>query len=1014
MIYFADLHLHSRYSIATSKDCNLTELAKWASLKGIEVLATGDFTHPQWSAEIIEMLEESGDGLFRLKPEHVPPNDNPRDGFGPGDVRFMLNVEISSIYKKRDATRKVHNLIHMPDIESMRRFNGKLDNIGNIKSDGRPILGLDSRDLLEIALEITPESFLIPAHIWTPWFSLLGSKSGFDSVEECFEDLAEHIFALETGLSSDPEMNYRVSSLDRYTLVSSSDTHSPGNLGRQVNIFEGEPGYYSIREGIRRGGGGLKFVREAASPLESLGPSSCAGEEEHPWSPNDKAEDRFVGTIEFYPEQGKYHLDGHRKCSVRLEPEETDDLAGICPVCGKPVTVGVMNRVMQLATRETGSRDAGEAPFWRFLSLKDIIGQCVGVGPTSKRVAGIYLDLLRKIGPELKILWSIPLDRIAEYAPEIITEGISRVRRGKVNIKAGYDGEYGQVRLFTESERDLFMGQRSLLPMEGLKARKVRPGRKRKAEKKPVARRSKKAEKPSESGLNEEQSLAVAGMGHPVVVAAGPGTGKTRTLTLRVATLLKEGKARPEEISAVTFTRKAAAEMRERLERLLPKETAGIYWVGTFHQLGARLLERLDPNGDYGARDKVLDEDEALKLCRRAIKDENIEIPGVSSTSIFHEISLLKQNLIEPAEAVENGKIGRVYRAYENHLAEAGAMDLDDLITKPVRVLRERPADAALVSETITKHLLVDEFQDVNRAQYEMVRLLGGEKGLGLFVIGDPDQAIYGFRGADWRYFDRFGDDYPAAERVRLTRNYRTQAKILKAATDVLEKDEDEAEEALKAEIPGDSPVKLAVLPNSKTEAIFITKTIDFMLGGASFFSMDSNADLMDGKKLSFGDFAVLYRLNAVGDALEEVFESSGLPYQRVRKTNPKEEAEELDPRAEAVTLMTIHASKGLEFPVVFVAGCEDGIIPYIPDPDNGISAEEMKEERRLLYVAMTRAAGELVITRAAKRTLFGRLSKGGLSRFLRSADGAICRFVSPLKEKPAKRAPEPVQGELF
>ncbi len=316
-MYFADLHIHSKYSIATSRDCNLVELARWAARKGILVLATGDFTHPKWSQEIKEMLEEAEEGLFKLKKEYAPVESLVKDGFGPEDVRFILNVEISCIYKKFGSTRKVHNLVFMPDMNSMDRFNAQLDRIGNIKSDGRPILGLDSRDLLEIALEIHSDSFLIPAHVWTPWFSVLGSKSGFDSIEECFGDLASHIYALETGLSSDPEMNHLVSSLDRYTLISNSDTHSPTKLGREANIFDGPLSYYAILSAIRCG-------TEA---------NNTTGSPDAGWSVSKKPinEPGFIGTIEFFPEEGKYHLDGHRKCSARLNPEETLKLGGALP-----------------------------------------------------------------------------------------------------------------------------------------------------------------------------------------------------------------------------------------------------------------------------------------------------------------------------------------------------------------------------------------------------------------------------------------------------------------------------------------------------------------------------------------------------------------------------------------------------------------------------------------------------------------------------------------------------------
>jgi uncharacterized protein (TIGR00375 family) len=309
----------------------------------------------------------------------------------------------------------------MPDKNSMRNLNARLDRIGNIRSDGRPILGLDSRNLLEIALEVTPECFVIPAHVWTPWFSLLGSKSGFDSVEECFDDLTPYIFALETGLSSDPEMNRRVSSLDNYTLISNSDTHSPSRLGREVNIFEGIAGYRAIRDAIR-----------AAAPSR-FGQEAGAGQ----------GEARFMGTIEFFPEEGKYHLDGHRKCSVRLEPSQTVASGGRCPVCGHVVTVGVVNRVHELSDRESGDRPMF-APFWRMLSLSEIIAQTLGVGRQSKKVDAIYREILSKLGPELDLLWSLELDTVARTSP-LIAEALKKVRDGNVIIQPGYDGEYGTV-----------------------------------------------------------------------------------------------------------------------------------------------------------------------------------------------------------------------------------------------------------------------------------------------------------------------------------------------------------------------------------------------------------------------------------------------------------------------------------------------------------------------------------------------------------------------------------------
>lgn len=1045
MIYFADLHIHSKYSRATSKECNLVDLAKWASYKGILVLGTGDFTHPDWSREIRELLEEAEDGLFRLKREYLPKAESFPGGFGPGDVRFLLNVEISSIYKKAGATRKVHNLVFMPDIASMEELNARLDRIGNIKSDGRPILGLDARDLLEIALEVTPESFLIPAHIWTPWFSLLGSRSGFDSVHECFADLSEHIFALETGLSSDPEMNHWVSALDRYTLVSNSDTHSPWNLGREANIFAGNPGYTAIREAIRAGGRGVCLVDTADSPLSSIrlespdskdvalhmGGARSAEPVLHSGGPG-----RFIGTIEFFPEEGKYHFDGHRNCDMRLDPEETGRLGGVCPLCGKPVTVGVMNRVLQLGDRSTGETPEGAAPFWRLIPLTEIISQALGVGPQSKKVKGLHMDLMGKLGPELMILWALSLEEIGRHAPKIIVEGISRVRQGNVHIQAGFDGEYGKVELFTPEERDLFSGQQSLVPGRTVtrKRRKNPSGIASKPKKGGSHSGSKCVERPVPQ-LNEEQLQAVSEMNRPVLVKAGPGTGKTGTLVHRAAALITGGHAAAEQITAVTFTRKAAGEMSARLEALVTGKASQRCWVGTFHQLGTRIIDHFVHEHAFQGRGRILDEDEALALFRDAVKSTNVDIHPSKVPSLLNRVSLLKQSLVEPDDLPKNLKNGgsscfvepaipwkespreddelsAVYRAYEAQLQTAEAWDMDDLLRIPVQLLRGNQSEGLRLREQWTRHLLVDEFQDVNCAQYELVRLLVGRDGRGLFAIGDPDQAIYGFRGADRRFFLRFGEDFPLVHEVHLSRNYRSIRPILRASECVLGPTREAG--GLEAQLMGDNFVRLVQLPNPVTEGIFITRTIDSMLGGSTFFSFDSGRVSGPDEKFGFADFAVLYRLNALGDTLEEAFRSSGIPYQRARKKSPKEEAESLDPRAQAVTLMTIHASKGLEFPVVFVAGCEETIIPHVPVGKSEPSAQELEEERRLLYVAMTRAGKDLFLTRASKRTLYGRDLSQKPSPFLESIDPSVCQFLNPLDGRRKEPGEQPVQYELF
>ena len=327
MTFYADLHVHSKYSRATSPNCDLEHLAVWARKKGIGIVATGDFTHPAWRAELKEKLVPAEPGLFRLRPdlerfveERLPAAcRSPRTA-----VRFMLSVEISTIYKKFDKTRKIHHLIYTPDFDSTDRVVDSLSRIGNLHSDGRPILGLDSRHLLEIALESGPGSYLVPAHIWTPWFAALGSKSGFDAIDDCYGDLAPHIFAVETGLSSDPPMNWRVSSLDRFRLVSNSDAHSPEKLGREVCVFDTDLDYFALRRALETGEG-------------------------------------YEGTLEFFPEEGKYHLDGHRNCHVRLSPGETRERDGVCPACGKPLTVGDASRRRPRGPARGGrsSRDRG-------------------------------------------------------------------------------------------------------------------------------------------------------------------------------------------------------------------------------------------------------------------------------------------------------------------------------------------------------------------------------------------------------------------------------------------------------------------------------------------------------------------------------------------------------------------------------------------------------------------------------------------------------------------------------
>ena len=411
MKMIADLHIHSRFSMATSKEGTPENLDFWARKKGISLIGTGDFTHPVWREELKERLVSEGNGLYRLRDAYVKEESRKFPGEG---TRFVVSGEISSIYKKNGKTRKVHNVILLPSLEAADAMAQRLEKIGNIHSDGRPILGMDSHDLLEMMLDVCPEGILIPAHIWTPHFSVLGAKSGFDSVEECFEELAPYIHALETGLSSDPAMNWRISKLDRYQLVSNSDAHSPSKLGREANLLDIDCSYEGLYRAIQTGEG-------------------------------------LEGTVEFFPEEGKYHFDGHRKCGVSLSPVEAERLGGICPVCGKKLTMGVDHRVEQLADRAEGFVKKDGKKYESLVPLPEVISACMGYSTASKKVQGCFEQMIQTLGTEFDILRNVPSEDIKSCAGERIVEGIENVRTGNVKRIPGYDGEYGKIELFDEN-----------------------------------------------------------------------------------------------------------------------------------------------------------------------------------------------------------------------------------------------------------------------------------------------------------------------------------------------------------------------------------------------------------------------------------------------------------------------------------------------------------------------------------------------------------------------------------
>ncbi|MFA5090234.1 MAG: endonuclease Q family protein [Candidatus Omnitrophota bacterium] len=411
MEFIADFHIHSKYSRATSKDMDIRHIAEWAKLKGVTLMGTGDFTHHLWLEELKHNLQDLGNGLFKYQ-----------------EVYFILTSEISSIYSKKGRTYRIHNMVFSPSFKTTDKINETLSRCGNLASDGRPILGLDAKELARIIFDIDENCMVVPGHIWTPWFSLFGSMSGFDRISDCFEEQTPKIFALETGLSSDPAMNWRLSALDNFSLISNSDSHSPSKIGREANVFDCELDYRSIREVLKT-----------------------------------KDRKRFLYTIEFFPEEGKYHFDGHRLCDVRLSPQETRKYQGRCPKCAKPVTVGVLNRVEAIADRPEGYKPSGAIPYRSLIPLEEIIAEVKGVNKVSVTVERDYRGYLANMGNEFDILMRLSQEDLCKHLPHKLAEAIIRVRQGRVHIDPGFDGEYGKISIFgDENSKDKEEKQLSL------------------------------------------------------------------------------------------------------------------------------------------------------------------------------------------------------------------------------------------------------------------------------------------------------------------------------------------------------------------------------------------------------------------------------------------------------------------------------------------------------------------------------------------------------------------------
>ena len=1044
MPFYADLHIHSKYSRATSRDCDLENLSLWAQRKGIAVVATGDFTHPAWYEEICNKLVPAEPGLWRLQPELERAVADKVAAACRRPTRFLLEVEISTIYKKGDRTRKVHHLIYAGSLETAGKFRSSLDKIGNINSDGRPILGLDSRHLLEITLESGPDAYLIPAHVWTPWFAVLGSKSGFDSVEECYGDLSEHIFAVETGLSSDPPMNWRVSSLDRFTLVSNSDAHSPPMLGREACVFDTDLDYCAMREALETGHG-------------------------------------YGGTVEFYPEEGKYHMDGHRKCGVRYRPTQTCAAGGLCPECGKPLTVGVMHRVEELADRSEGVETSERTPFRSLVPLPEIVSELRGVGPKSKTVQREVRGLVERLGPELGILERLPRAEIERGGDSLLAEAIDRLRRGEVHREAGYDGEYGVIRLFTKDELAVQARGASLFgdlaPVATIEAENVEPAiplhkvpAVSDAEHRPQPTDEPTVLGPEDSpkagrilaALDTDQRRAAEVVDGPLLIVAGPGTGKTRTLTHRIAHLISAG-VPPQHCLAVTFTRRAAEEMRERLERLIPTGAKAVQVV-TFHALGLGIVREYHAKLGLPEEFRVADSAEAIEAL--------IDALDLSRRDAARFVETVRRNRLQAAPTDADGVSTK---QYIQALRARSLVDFYDLLTLPLQLFEQHPEVRKSYRRRF-QWISVDEYQDIDALQYRLIRLLVPPDG-NLCVIGDPDQSIYRFRGADVSFFLRFQEDYPTAPVIQLNRNYRSVPAIVKAAGQAVEPGTLVKNRRLEsARYDSGERVVVHEARSEAAEAEFVVATIERILGGISYFSVDTGrAGHEETDPLSFNDFAVLYRTKAQADALIVALERSGIPFQArahdpLRK-NPAvrklvaavcatgestipisdrlaaaaetlaeraaqgggslasavdllsplaarcgtdigrfasevelgSEIDTWDPRAERVSLLTIHAAKGLEFPVVFVVGCEEDLLPHASATD----PESLAEERRLFFVAISRAESRLYLSYAAARRRYGKRAETAASHFLGDIADELLRHTKQARSQVSKAKPE-------
>jgi uncharacterized protein (TIGR00375 family) len=988
MKFITDLHVHSKFSRATAKNLDLEHLYMAAMIKGVSVVGTGDFTYPEWIAQIEEKLEPAEPGLFRLKHKFRKELDTEVPQLCRNKVRFILQTEISSIYKKNERVRKNHNLIFFSGIEIVKKFNSILDKIGNIRSDGRPILGLDAENLLDLMLSVDDTGMFIPAHIWTPWFSMFGSKSGFDTIEECFGSLSKHIFAAETGLSSDLPMNFRVRNLDNLSFVSNSDAHSPRFIGRNASVFNTDLSYSGIREALLQ-----------------------------------KDLTKHLGTIDMYPEQGKYHYDGHRKCNVCFNPVQSLETGGICPECNKPLTLGVLNRVQKLADRPEGFIPENRHGYQKIVPLADILSEIFEVGPNTKKVNTNFNKAIETLGPELEILLNKNIKEIEKANIPLLAKAIEKMRNGDITVSPGFDGEFGKIKLFDTNEKEMLKGEdQTLFAIK-------KPAKKQGKQSKPLSvipAINKLKSKPDHKkqiqgkGLNKEQKKIILTQGHPLIVEAGPGTGKTRTLTEKIVHLISKRDVKPGSILGLTFTNKAADEMKKRISKMIPDKKLETHSVctSTFHSFCLMILKEFTSFGF-----EITDNDNREHLIKTACKGKEIK-PGKADLLIQKE----KQNLYSfenyksrdcEKDQVDN-TIKNIWQEYENLLLMNNFVDFEDLILMTVKLFQSNYELLSKLQKRFV-HIFIDEYQDINKAQYVLIKLLAGT-GKNLMVIGDPDQSIYGFRGSDNKYFNRFADDFPNSEKVRLNKNYRSTQTILDASFQLITGNEKAGskKQIFSDRHGGREKIIIIETASDKAEAVSIGKMIEEFVGGTSSLSIEYKSINVD-KEYSFADFAVLFRTKKQALIFEDIFEKANIPFQSAGIQKKADQKKTMNPlliheqdffelKAEKVSLMSIHASKGLEFPVVFIAGCEENFIPF-SKTDKGI--DNIEEEKRLFYVAMTRAEDILCLTYTKKRMIFGKTCTREKSRFLHSIEEKLKQHqTSDFKKK--KKTDTAQQLELF